>query len=189
MTDHSQQRIFPLAELEVESMVNDAGEPFIAVRAKGTMRGEPMLLVGQLDTQSARLQGMTFIEAAEAADTDAALFGFTVETADDGATDEQIMQRAAAFVSALRNYRRSRAGEPTVEAIPDDLPDVNVGGLIRVGSRYYRAPSVPSAIGWVRDSADTHWEPATADGKVLERVADRDLTNEVPTELIPPEEG
>lgn len=107
---NTQQRVFPLTELEVESAVNDAGEAFIIVRAKGTMQGEPMVLVGHIQTDTARYQGMTFIEAAEAAETDAALFNFTVETAHEDANLEDVMAQAARFIQALRNYRDAHTG-------------------------------------------------------------------------------
>lgn len=161
----NQQRVFPLTELEVESAVNDAGEGFLIVRAKGTMQGEPMVLVGHIDTGTARYQGMTFIEAAEAAEADAALFGFTIETADDGADREAILERAAAFIQAIRNYRARRAD--VVEATLEDVPDVPVDGLIKVEETYYRAPAVPSPIGWHRHSDDGEWFPVDGHGKAL----------------------
>lgn len=184
----NQQRVFPLTELEVESAVNDAGEPFIIVRAKGTMQGEPMVLVGHIDTNTARHQGMTFVEAAEAADQDAALFGFTLETADDGASREDVVARAAAFIQAIRHYRAQRAGE-VVEAELEELPDVPVDGLIKVGETYYRAPAVPSPIGWHRHDEDGlfRWFPVDGHGKALLIVENPDPTEVLDAvELTPP---
>lgn len=184
MTTH--QRVFPLTELEVESAVNDTGEPFIIVRAKGTMQGEPMVLVGHIDTNTARHQGMTFVEASEAAEQDAALFGFTIETADDGASREDVFQRAAAFIQAIRRYRAQRAGE-VVEAELEELPDVPVGGLIKVEGTYYRAPAVPSPIGWHRHGDEGEWFPVDGRGNALLMVEDPAL-EELPeaVELTPP---
>lgn len=114
------QRVFPLTELEVESAVNDAGEGFIIVRAKGTIQGEPMMVVGHIPTQTARFQGMTFIEAAEAAETDAALFNFTLETRHEDAALEDVVKQASAFINALRLYRHQRAQEVEADVEEDD---------------------------------------------------------------------
>jgi len=192
MTQQQQQRVFPLTELEVESAVNDLGEPFIIVRAKGTMQGEPMVLVGHIDTNAGRYNGMTFIEACEAAEQDAALFGFTIETADDGASREDVFNRAASFITAIRHYRarQTNAGKE-VEAELAELPDVPIGGLIKVAGLYYRAPSVPSPIGWHRNDAEGDWFPVDGQGNALLMVESPDL-EELPqaVELTPPpEEG
>lgn len=126
MTDTA-QRVFPLTELEVESAVNDAGEAFIIVRAKGTIQGEPMVVVGHIPTQTARLQGLTFIEAAEAADTDASLFNFTLETAHEDAEREDVVKQAGAFINALRLYRAQQANELEAELIEGDDEDGALG--------------------------------------------------------------
>ena len=110
------QRIFPLTEVEVESGVNDAGEGFITLRAKGTMKGEPILLVGQLEPNRLRTQAMHFLEAAEAADTDAALFGFIREMEPD---HDEALKKAAGFIEALRNYRGAGELPPEGSEAPE----------------------------------------------------------------------
>lgn len=177
------QRVFPLTEIEVESAVNDAGEAFIIVRARGTMRGEPMVCVGHIDTQTARMQGMTFIEAAEAAESDAALYGFTLETADDGAPAEAVKSRAAAFIGALRQYRARRDND----VIDGQIEEVEVGGLLKVGNNYYRAPSTPSPIGFTRHDTETDWFPIDGAGNALLMVESPDPTEAAEAiELTPP---
>lgn len=119
----TQQRVFPLVELEIESAVNDAGEPFLIVRAKGTMQGEPIVMVGHIDPTTGRHQGMTFIEAAEASEQDAALFGFTIATSAEGDTREVMVARAAGFLQAMRTYRATQAAADLEEVVEGELTE------------------------------------------------------------------
>lgn len=61
-----------LAMIDVTSGVNEAGEPFIAVRA--TAEHDRFVLLGQLTPNELRQQAMYFLAAAEAAETDAVVF-------------------------------------------------------------------------------------------------------------------
>lgn len=104
MTYNPQTTIAALHELTVESAVNENGEPFVIVRAKyQPAEGPPVIIVGQTNPGLARAQGLAFLEAAEAAEGDAALFEVARYTSPDD--PDEALRRAGYMLQALRNVR------------------------------------------------------------------------------------
>lgn len=63
-----------LDRVEMENGVNKEGKPFVRVRATGEgRRGQPVVLVGQLDPGEVREMAIGWLGAAEAAEQDAAV--------------------------------------------------------------------------------------------------------------------
>lgn len=94
-----------LAGIHVDSGVSaKTGQPFLTVRATGQRAsdGEKIVLVGQLDPAEVRTMALHWLEAAEAAETDAALLDHM--TVDLGLPLEVVGQ----FVAALRARRDPR---------------------------------------------------------------------------------
>lgn len=98
MTD---ARIFELTYIECSSGISTRKphEPFIRVRC---MSKEGHVVIGQMDHQTARKVGLQFLEAAEAAVSDAAVFAVVTEDL------ELDSETAARLVSALRDHRADK---------------------------------------------------------------------------------
>ena len=63
-----------LVHVETRSGVNHEGRPFVTVTATGTAESGGLIMVGQLDPETARTMALGYLESAEAAEHDAALF-------------------------------------------------------------------------------------------------------------------
>jgi len=92
-----------LANIEMTSGVSEQHKGFVTVRATGEYAGEPVILLGQLTPDEMRAHALAYLEAAEAAESDAAVFAEMTEglRLDPGAV--------GAFVAALRARRAGQA--------------------------------------------------------------------------------
>lgn len=68
-----------LSDIEMSSGVNDDHVGFVHIRAIGTIAGEPVVLIGQLDPATIRQHALAYLESAEAAEHDAALVRLLAE--------------------------------------------------------------------------------------------------------------
>lgn len=92
-------RLGDLNSTELESGVSAFdGHGYVRIRSIGRLEDVDVVLVGQLDPAEMRAHGLACLEAAEAAEHDAAVFAELVDMGLDQAG-------AAAFVGRLRDRR------------------------------------------------------------------------------------
>ena len=91
-----------LSGINIESGVAArSGEPFLSISAEGEVDGEAVSLVGQLSPAEIRTMALHWLEAAEAAETDAGLLAHMTEL---GLPFDAVQH----FVLALRARRDPR---------------------------------------------------------------------------------
>jgi hypothetical protein len=111
-----------------QSGVNAKGEPFVQL-----IRGHK--IVAQMDPEQARDHGRVIIEAAEAAEQDAFLFGWAQKIVGVGQV------QAMGLLQEFRQYRRERTGKNSgarnerdwVMPEPKDEPGTDPGAKARKG--------------------------------------------------------
>jgi hypothetical protein len=93
-----------LDNIEMLSGVSETtGEAFVSVRAVGQARDVDVVLIGQLSPREMRAHALAYLEAAEAAESDACVFVELTE----GMGGEPAM--AGAFLAALRQRREEQS--------------------------------------------------------------------------------
>ena len=96
--------VLQLTAIELDTGVNEAGEGFVKVRCHADLNGEAYVAFGQISADEARQQGIYFLEAGEAANTDAGLYTFAL--AMDPDHPDAARQAAATLVLAVREHRK-----------------------------------------------------------------------------------